>query len=719
MTTSRGDDNSSGSENSRSRYEELLRPCRDLAANWNVDIVSKLSEYLVELEVDVDSLSSEEFANAQVNFQQAALVLEGGTCVYSRKVDYLYGLVFAAADMLYEARGKELPSRKARNVPGEIDSLETPTSDEVAFLLLDDELEASQPSREGITLPLRDFTDNCALLRARDANRLVSVPLHLLPPGPKNQRRTSSANQNTTGLRMADAAINVSTGALILDGIGIGDDEGHLPPQADLRVESGDMNASPEACSDIDGDCGGVYCSDDERTPTDESFSGQDQIEKPSETENQKLVDPVERNTGKSVFGTTRPQHSATEAPLDPFQPLDPHDPGCLPSRPVRRGRTWRRPRNEGRAMRVVAEAGNVTSSSLLESILGPSCSEWGRKSNRFVSFPAVGDQFKRNMRTISSAKRRRGLSDVYDASRIDDGILAADNVHEDVISFDVPTDTAFDEHVHPVTGLANDESDGDGVDDEHGVAESFPDFDDLSNANVDSRPYSHTSVEAMSERQIEEIAASYEEACRKYLLESSLLWQAHAADTQLEQRVSDWRSRIEPLLFLEEERAEFDIALYGDVILHRFCAQSHKTSSRETDMRSLFSASESFEVCRNFLAALQLVNNYKLGIAVSSNVNDLNPTVSLLETSRNDSVECTNSDMGLARDVNTLTPSKHHHATPQRRMRLPLNDISENGTITPRRLQQGGKRNRQAGSTPSSSRRATARSRRTVTPVK
>ena len=72
------------------KYKGIIQPIRDLAANWDIDISSILQCYLVELE-DIDaSLNSEKC----LNFAEAALLLQGSTTVYSKKVEYLHSLVF-------------------------------------------------------------------------------------------------------------------------------------------------------------------------------------------------------------------------------------------------------------------------------------------------------------------------------------------------------------------------------------------------------------------------------------------------------------------------------------------------------------------------------------------------------------------------------------------------------------------------------------------------
>lgn len=90
----------------------LLYLCRDLSQNWNIDLAQELEEYLDELEhlsiafdpYDADADASVGVAtrakkaqadDARVmNFAEAALLIQGTSVIYSRKVEYLYALVF-------------------------------------------------------------------------------------------------------------------------------------------------------------------------------------------------------------------------------------------------------------------------------------------------------------------------------------------------------------------------------------------------------------------------------------------------------------------------------------------------------------------------------------------------------------------------------------------------------------------------------------------------
>jgi condensin-2 complex subunit H2 len=80
-----------------SRFAYLLQPIRDLAENWSIDIAKELALYLGELEQITFSFDG---GHTSLNFTEAALLIQGSTCIYSKKVEYLYNLVLRTLDQV-------------------------------------------------------------------------------------------------------------------------------------------------------------------------------------------------------------------------------------------------------------------------------------------------------------------------------------------------------------------------------------------------------------------------------------------------------------------------------------------------------------------------------------------------------------------------------------------------------------------------------------------
>uniref|UniRef100_H2ZUW6 Condensin-2 complex subunit H2 n=1 Tax=Latimeria chalumnae TaxID=7897 RepID=H2ZUW6_LATCH len=89
--------------NVESRYTHLLQPIRDLTKNWEVDVASQLEEYLEELDQLCITFDG---GRTTMNFAEAALLIQGSACIYSKKVEYLYTLVYQALDLISNKKRK-------------------------------------------------------------------------------------------------------------------------------------------------------------------------------------------------------------------------------------------------------------------------------------------------------------------------------------------------------------------------------------------------------------------------------------------------------------------------------------------------------------------------------------------------------------------------------------------------------------------------------------
>uniref|UniRef100_A0A8C0QX54 Condensin-2 complex subunit H2 n=1 Tax=Canis lupus dingo TaxID=286419 RepID=A0A8C0QX54_CANLU len=122
-------------EDVEARFAHLLQPIRDLTKNWEVDVAAQLGEYLEEL--DQICISFDE-GKTTMNFMEAALLIQGSACVYSKKVEYLYSLVYQALDFISgKKRAKQLSSVREHGADGDTSSM-APQEGEDQFLSLDD-----------------------------------------------------------------------------------------------------------------------------------------------------------------------------------------------------------------------------------------------------------------------------------------------------------------------------------------------------------------------------------------------------------------------------------------------------------------------------------------------------------------------------------------------------------------------------------------------------
>ncbi len=100
---------SQSEEHRRDRFSHLLKPIRDLAENFSIDLATELEDYLEELEGITIAFHDEASDDSRtLNFAEAALLIRGSSLIYSKKVDYLYELVFKVLDTVCAQKDKRI-----------------------------------------------------------------------------------------------------------------------------------------------------------------------------------------------------------------------------------------------------------------------------------------------------------------------------------------------------------------------------------------------------------------------------------------------------------------------------------------------------------------------------------------------------------------------------------------------------------------------------------
>ena len=247
-----------------------------------------------------------------VRWAAAAMLIQGSTCVYSRKVEFLYSLVFQTLDLI--ADRKRSKNRLEDSFGPEDDPREEPEEDEL--LLLDDLPEAK----------------NITLVELEGPPSAEESMAHLLAPAPLALSMNAEEKPGETSFKMLNCSINAS-GALLLDGqdaLGLGGASGGdainptgtvggaLPSPIGGRVSFADDD---DGGGDFDFDIEG----DDDDAPMDRSL----------------LDAPLE---GGAPTGA--PASPIAQDVPDPWERLDPHAEFPELDRPFRRGKTARAPKD-------------------------------------------------------------------------------------------------------------------------------------------------------------------------------------------------------------------------------------------------------------------------------------------------------------------------------------------------------------------------------------
>ncbi|NWX42515.1 CNDH2 protein, partial [Steatornis caripensis] len=158
-------------EEVESRFMHLLQPIRDLTKNWEVDVAAQLGEYLEELEHICISFDN---GKTTMNFIEAALLIQGSACIYSRKVEYLYSLVYQTLDFISNKKREKQPSSVGQDGK---DADASFGEEEEEFLSLDDIRDSSQAN---VDLK-KDHQPNAV-------NIVPLTPMSLVPPEEAEKR---------------------------------------------------------------------------------------------------------------------------------------------------------------------------------------------------------------------------------------------------------------------------------------------------------------------------------------------------------------------------------------------------------------------------------------------------------------------------------------------------------------------------------------------------
>ncbi|KAL1767408.1 condensin-2 complex subunit H2 isoform X1 [Sigmodon hispidus] len=572
------------------RFAHLLQPIRDLTKNWEVDVAAQLGEYLEEL--DQICISFDE-GKTTMNFIEAALLIQGSACVYSKKVEYLYSLVYQALDFISGKRRAKQLSLAQENGSDRVANSETPYEAENELLSLDDfpdsrvnvDLKNDQASSELVIIPLLPMA-----LVAPDEVEKNNNPLYSCQGEVLASRKDFRMNTCTPGPR----------GSFMLDPVGmcpvepadvwpmprrLTDDEG-----AEEQPMEVSRNQSPVPVLNISQDPDGPVLS-----------SGDEDAEDVAELPEEVALEPAEPRTSEQ--STTLPRRYMLREPCgalepasglqktpDPWQSLDPFD--SLNSKHFQKGKPYSVPPCvEGAPGQKRKRKGATKLQDFHQWYLAAYAdhADSGRPRRKGPTFADMEVLYwkhvKEQLETLKKLQRRKmserwlpgAREDVWpvEEERLDDSL-------EDPDDFLEP-----EEYVEP----------------EGEMPEKATDLD----------------PEAMPE------SLKYEELVRRNVELFIATSQKFVQQTELSQRIRDWEDTIQPLLQEQDQHVPFDIHTYGDQLVSRFPQLNEWCPFAE-----LVAGQPAFEVCRSMLASLQLANDYTVEITQQPGLEAAVDTMSL-----------------------------------------------------------------------------------------
>ena len=333
-----------------------------------------LEEYLHDL---IGDLTEEERRNLPhqaetLNFSQAALVLQNSSNVYSRKVEYLYNLVYKAHEELLQSSGNKNTTNASRKASVDAAVEEFHSFDpNVEFLLLDDVLPTDEGGKK---INLREDNDDEETSRQDTGISFATMGTHtrlsLGMTGITNMERSSAAHSATQhvlrgsldngSLRLIDGRCDVGEGGiLIMPGAGNSSDSnsrrrssaafGSLSPRGDTQQDDNNPINNDVAMADNENDnlaMGGGFNDyddhDDEGGGFDFAGGGDDDDDDDFDNA-QSNYNPAPKQGVSSSKAATDEE---TKSKDDPWLLLDPHAQSSSASsvKPLRIGRTCKLP---------------------------------------------------------------------------------------------------------------------------------------------------------------------------------------------------------------------------------------------------------------------------------------------------------------------------------------------------------------------------------------
>ncbi|KAM8942786.1 condensin-2 complex subunit H2 isoform 1-T1 [Lycaon pictus] len=579
-------------EDVEARFAHLLQPIRDLTKNWEVDVAAQLGEYLEEL--DQICISFDE-GKTTMNFMEAALLIQGSACVYSKKVEYLYSLVYQALDFISgKKRAKQLSSVREHGADGDTSSM-APQEGEDQFLSLDDlpdartnvDLRSDLAPREILIIPLLPM----ALVAPDEVEKNVS-PLYSCQGEVLASRKDFRMNTCTAHPR----------GAFMLELVGIPPTETLLPRNQEEAKRAEEQPMEVSACCPIPV----LSISPEPGTSPEDPLpagGGEDEDEEGAAELPEAMAPEVPQEPRSPQQSAAQPSGwvlrerrepaSLKETP-DPWQSLDPFD--SLDSKPFKKGRPYSVP---PRVEEVPGQKRKRKGATKLQDF-----HQW--------YLAAYADH------ADSRRPRRKG------PSFADMEVLYWKHVREQLETLRRLQRREMGERwlPRPDEGLWPEDDDNleDSLEDLRTAADDF-----LEPEEYAEPPEAQPGAAADLEAEAMSASLSYEELVRRNVELFIATSQKFVQETELSQRIREWEDTIQPLLQEQEQHVPFDIHTYGDQVVSRFSQLNQWCPFAE-----LVAGQPAFEVCRSMLASLQLANDYTVEITQQPGLEAAVDTMSL-----------------------------------------------------------------------------------------
>ncbi|XP_041833871.1 condensin-2 complex subunit H2 [Melanotaenia boesemani] len=572
-------------ESTESKFAHLLQPIKELTKNWEVDVASELNDYLEELD---DMCITFDGGKTRLNFAEAALLIQGSACIYSKKVELLHSLVYQTLEYISD-RNKRRNKEAAAGRKGDAGGAESSCDGEDGeFSPVD--LEVSETSK------MSDST--------MTAYVTPLPPESLIPPETHEKHKLPLISvKGEVVCSQKDFRINLffpgeedlilltlrSTAAsrFLLDQHLVDSEDHQNHQQPDGAVENF-LPIDDNMDLDQDQDPG----QDQDQDPDPEEHVERHQLSAPSD--GRMILDR------RHVEAERRRQEEA-ELPLcvDIWTLHDPYH-AVGEEKPFKPGKCYRVPDGLDGGKRKRKRAAS------LQDFRTWFRGTYDSPKRRLKTGPTFTDLNYIYLETLKD--RVRTHRRIYRTA----GVAASED--ELLRTFLQPEEVGPEQGEEPMDGFQQaDVFGGDGNSDNE--QEAFPDQVPAELGEGGDLMSPENQMDGMT----------YEDLVKLRVDQLVVNSQGYTQETALSRRVKDWEDKIRPELLQQEERPAFNIHNYSERIVGALNAVGHCRT-----FASIVHGLDEMEVCKYLLASLQLANDYTVDINSAAGLEDSLDTMSL-----------------------------------------------------------------------------------------
>ncbi|XP_028427033.1 condensin-2 complex subunit H2 isoform X2 [Perca flavescens] len=561
-------------ESTESRFPHLLQPIRELTKNWEIDVASELNDYLDELD---DMCITFDGGKTRLNFAEAALLIQGSACIYSKKVELLHSLVYQTLDYINDRNKKG--NKQTAAAKGAADSAVSDhdgDDDEAEFSPLDIDASENSPKADSDTTVSVAPLPPEALIPTETFEK-QKLPLISVTGDVPCSQKDFRINLFIPGDEDLILLVSGSAGSMLDHDLHPADSL-YRPPPRDA--------AAPDVADDF--------------LPLEENNMELDQNPEEHVDRHQELdqnpEEYVDRHQTPSEGRMIRERRQVqddrvarTETPPPPVDVWALHDAYAVfgEDKPFKSGKCYKVPDglDDGGKRKRKRPAALQDFRSWFRGIFNPPEQKLknGPKFTdlNYIYLSTMKDKLKTRKRIyrragvlVSDEELRKTFLQLEEAGPQQQGEEPEDGFrHPDLLGGD------------------------DASDNEH---EAFPDdlpaeFNGGADAISPGALRDELSYEDLVKLRVEQLVKN----CRGYTQE-----------TALSRRVKDWEDMVRPELLLQEQRSVFDIHDYGDRIVGALGAVGQRRS-----FAAVVAGLDNFEACKYLLASLQLANDYTVEV--------------------------------------------------------------------------------------------------------